>query len=300
MTNIPTPSPRSKSDNIRRSIISPQKTSSHSSPSRLRTPSDVVGATPGTQRNEIAAEIQSIKAAGLVVPKRREVERRESEAGRSRCCSLAEGNDNGEELGKFNTAEKERRGSDGRRGSRKANIEDLPSATSSVSSSSLSSPHPNAVLINDVDSLSPSSFTSADEERIAIMDKLGLKGDFPNLYTTKLHRVPPSPSGSDASDDDGDDEWDKSLGVHFYIPQPRVEGSDLADDVLSGMGMGMGGVMGYGIKNAGDRRRTGKAVGTMLIVRRVTCLEDGRSSPAQRSGMLQVGDVVVEIGRAHV
>ena len=118
----------------------------------------------------------------------------------------------------------------------------------------------------------------------------------PNTYKIVLERDAPP---LDSEFEDEEDEYDPSLGVHFYIPPPTSAFDDQStNDFLSQLTGG-----GSLLREASTGSNGESAVSansSMLIIRSISPLSSGKSSPAQRCGMLNKGDVVLRINEETV
>lgn len=171
-------------------------------------------------------------------------------------------------------------GSSSRRGSRQVTIEESPLLSSTH--------HPRAgtSAIRLEDGFAANNPNLGDPSSDPLLQ-------LSNTYTIVLERDPPPPD----DDFEEDDEYDPSLGVHFYIPPPTSSFEDQSTSDFLGQLTGGGSLLREA--STGSSESSGSN-SSMLIIRSVTPLSSGKSSPAQRCGMLGKGDVVLRINEETV
>ncbi|GMH90483.1 hypothetical protein TrVE_jg4163 [Triparma verrucosa] len=237
---------------------------SSTSPNGDVTTSTIRGATPGAQVRERNSELEALAKLAPVQKKRDSfVELEEEQRRRRSDVSM--------------TSQ-----SSSRRGSRQVTIEESPLPSKSQPGAGARAGASVAYL---EDGLVAGSSPVSDPLL-----------QLPNTYKIVLERDAPP---LDSEFEDEEDEYDPSLGVHFYIPPPTSAFDDQStNDFLSQLTGG-----GSLLREASTGSNGESAVSansSMLIIRSISPLSSGKSSPAQRCGMLNKGDVVLRINEETV
>ncbi|GMH91926.1 hypothetical protein TL16_g12197 [Triparma laevis f. inornata] len=223
----------------------------------LTADSTIRGSTPGAQLRERNSEIEDLRNAAVVQKKRDSFVDFEEEQRRRRSDVSISSQ------------------SSSRRGSRHVTIEESPQPPKSQ-------PRAGANIVFLEDGLNASHDSTSDSDPLL---------DLSNTYKITLERDPPP---LDTEFEGEEDEYDPSLGVHFYIPPPTSAFEDQSNlDFLSHFSGSSRQLPNNGESDADTNT-------SMLIIRSLSPLSSGKSSPAQRCGMLNKGDVVLRINEEKV